>query len=147
MWEHSLVTTTDVPAADLWAVAADARNWPAWRPGVEAAEVAADAHQVRVRNHGRWSRLAVEEADPPARLVLAAGGLSGLLAHTRTVFAFTTIPAGTVVRVGVEVHGPLGLYHAAINDGDDADLLALVRALVSRARAGRDAPTDHPVAG
>ena len=142
MWEHTLVTKTDVPAADLWAVAADPRNWPAWRPGVEAAEYADDAHTVRVRDHGRWSRVAVVEADPPARLVLGSGRL---LARTRTVFAFTPTAGGTVVRVGVEFGGPLGfLKAAAAGDGEDGRLLTLVRALVARARQSTE---PQPVTG
>ncbi len=150
MWEHTLETTTDVAAADLWAVAADARGWPAWRPGVEAAEVEGDPRTVRVRGGGRWSRVAVEAADPPARLVLVSGRF---LARTRTVFAFTPTPCGTAVRVVIEVRRPAGLFRAATDDGDDPGLVALVRALVARARvkaaephtaAGHTCPEAHP---
>jgi hypothetical protein len=140
MWEHTLVTTTDVPAAELWAVAADPHGWPAWRPGVDAAEYADDPHTVRVRDHGRWSEVAVEVADPPARLVLGSGRL---LARSRTVFAFTPTAGGTVVRVGVEVGGPLGFLKAAAGDREDGQLLTLVRALVARARRNTE---PQPVA-
>lgn len=126
MWEHTLVTTTDVSAAALWAVAADDESRP-------------------VRELGRFARRTVEESRPPSRLVVTA---ALVLARTRTVYEFRPVAGGTRVGVAVQLLGPLRfLYSRSVGRRMGRGLSPLVRQLIERARAttatraaGRPAP-------
>ena len=136
MWEHGLVTRTDLSAAELWAVAADVANWPGWQPGVEAARFVAGGESLVVREWGRFVRRTVEESRPPSRLVVTA---SLVLAQTRTVYEFRPVAGGTRIGVTVQLLGPLRfLYSRSLGARLEQGLPELVRQLIERARVSTD---------
>ena len=96
MWEHTLVTTTDVPAADLWAVAADPRGWPAWRPGVDAAEYADD-----LRHTAAWKADYAGEAKKLYEGWVRSYGENGRLRFYRAVGCDKCNKTGYKGRVGL----------------------------------------------
>ena len=136
MWEHTLATTTDVSAEELWAVVADITNWPAWQPGVELAQVTPDGRSVMVRESGRRVRLTIQKARPAYRIVVCA---SLFLARTRTEYEFRAVAGGTRITVAVQLHGPLRfLYSWALGARLERGLPAMVRQMIGRARVSAD---------
>jgi polyketide cyclase/dehydrase/lipid transport protein len=134
MWESTLVTTTDVPAERLWAVAADIPNWPAWQPGVDRVRVAPGGRSVILWEDGRPVRAAVEELNQPSRLVVVA---PLVLARTRTVYELTPVAGGTRIAVTVQLLGPLYFaYRWSFGDRLERRLPALVRQLIVTAVRG-----------
>ncbi len=112
MWEHTLVTTTDVPAGRLWAVVTEPRSRSVW------AGDGADAG-------------AIEEAVPAARAVFVT---RRLLSRLRTVYEFESDPAGTRIRVAVRLSGPLGFLRRRAGEESAERLAERTRQLVQRAR-------------
>ena len=129
MREYVLVTTTDVAADHLWAVAADTAGWPAWQPRTEPAGA---AWAVPTSRGGAWVGLRVVEARPPARLVAVA---SRFLARVRTTYQFEPSVRGTRIRVTVQLLGPLSFAHRRSFDWHQQQTLsALVERLIQQAR-------------
>jgi hypothetical protein len=143
MWEHTLVTATDVAAGALWAVVADVPNWPAWQPGVEAVRVSAGGRSVLIREGRRQTWAVVEEVAPPTRLVVVA---PLFLAQARTTYELTPAARGTRISVAVRLIGPLQFpYRAALGRRLELGLPEAVRRLVEVARrVAGGPPGDWP---
>lgn len=133
MWEYTVVTTADVAAEYLWAVAADVPNWPGWQPGVDSARTVADGRSVLIRANGRQTWASLEEVRPPSRLVVTT---PLFLARTRTVYELTRVADGkTRVAVTVQLLGPLRFaYRRSLGGRLEQGVPARVHQLIEAAR-------------
>ncbi|QEL14094.1 SRPBCC family protein [Limnoglobus roseus] len=119
MWQHTLVTTTDVPAPWLEAVVKDIWNWSVWQADGEAPVLPrSPVRLVQEQSSGRYT-------------VVTAGRF----AEMTTTYEFEPTPAGTRVRVAVEIGGLTGFLFAPVAYRRGQGLSSHVRRLVARARA------------
>ncbi|HEY1186997.1 MAG TPA: SRPBCC family protein [Gemmata sp.] len=129
MYEYVLVTTADVPAEKLWAVAADLWGWADWQP-VSAPSGGA---WVSPSPTGAWPGLTVEEAVAPTRLTAVA---ARFLARVRFEYGFEPCARGTRIRVAVALGGGLGFaYRRSFDRYLQRNFALMVVQFVDRARA------------
>ncbi len=94
----------------LWRALVDVRRWPEWDAGLEAVEVEgeiAPGHRFTLKPRGGPAvTISIETLEPPARFVDVA---HLPLAKMRTTHELNGGPAGTRVRVSIQVSGPLAI--------------------------------------
>lgn len=111
MWQAQYVTTTDVPAASLFAAIADVGNWNQWDAELEftrldgAAKVGADF--ILKPRGGPRIKIVIEEFQTPTRFVDVA---RLLFAKMRTAHEFIQADKQTTIRITIQTWGPLGFF-------------------------------------
>jgi cobalt-zinc-cadmium efflux system membrane fusion protein len=136
MWKRVAITTVDVPAEDLWEVAADVRRWPEWDPAIEAVSQADEVRPggvfvVQARG-GRQLRIEVEECSPPRHFAYVT---RLPLARLRVMYEFEPVGAGTRFRVAVQLSGPLTpLWRRLLGEAQASVISEKARRLVHHAR-------------
>lgn len=110
MWQGNYQTTCDVPAEDLYRVICDIANWPAWDEGLIYTRVkgvpAAGMEFVLKPKGGPDVKMRIDEMQP-CRLVDTAFLLG---AQMRTIHEYIPCGAQTLIRMRVEVRGPMSFF-------------------------------------
>jgi uncharacterized protein YndB with AHSA1/START domain len=134
-YQHDVI----VPSSPekLFAAITDLAHWPSWDEGLAVVEHDGEVGPgtrffLRPRGGPRVA-MTVEAADAPARFV----DVSHLpLARMRTSHEFSATPAGTRVRVVIEVTGPLAfLWDRLVARAQAAGVEAQTHALAAYAEA------------
>ncbi len=90
---YEVETTIDAPAADIWAILADAAGYPAWDSGIERLEgTIAPGARLKLRSKlvpGRAFPVKVTTLDPDREMAWTGGMPLGLFKGVRT---FTLTP-------------------------------------------------------
>jgi hypothetical protein len=146
MRRHSYEILSDLPPEALYRAITDIENWPQWDDGIEALRLEGPANEgaeIALKPRGRNAMtVKVTAMEEPYRF---ADEAYLPLARMRTEHAFIEAPEGTILRMTVEIRGPLAGYweRALIRDfaGDAARQAQRFLAFAANGNDKKAAPT------